>query len=193
MKLRPPLNFPIVLANVANVDERVLKAGETGIRKGLEFAKTISMREFLRGPRPAKLGEVTGRLRDSLTVSVTRTGKGVVGRIGSNVKYARFHEFGLTGVVNVREHTRHIQQKLAGNSSRRVKFIRDPRTGSIIATKRESVNSAAKRGVEFMEQTVKAHPRKVDYKGRPFIRPALERAQAIIRETIVLALKQGTE
>lgn len=184
MKLRTPNNFPIVIAGLNTLDARVLDAAEKGLRKGLEFAKTISMREFLSGPRPKRLDVVTTRLRSSIATSVQRSGKGVIGRIGSNVKYARYHEFGFKGVVSVREHMRHS----ATNGGRSVKLVRD-RAGNVIGEKRESVAQAEKRGVVFARETVRAHKRRVNYEGRPFIRPALEKAQPLIKQTVLDALK----
>lgn len=184
MKITQPKNFPIVLAFTKDVDEFVLAKAAVGLRRGLEFARTISMREFLSGPRPAKLDVISGRLRNSVAIDVKASDKGVVGRIGSNVKYAKFHEFGFEGSVNVRSHTRHIEDKLAGGGTRGVKLIRD-RAGNVVGQKRESLNSAAARGVEFMEQTVKAHTRKLNYKGRPFIKPALVKAQPLIKQAVL--------
>lgn len=184
MKLKTPNNFPIVIAGLNTLDTRVLDAAEKGLRKGLEFAKTISMREFLSGPRPKRLDAITGRLRSSIATSVQRSGKGAIGRIGSNVKYARYHEFGLKGVVQVREHFR----QTATNGERASRPVRD-RAGNVIGTKRESVQQAEKRGVVFARETVRAHKRKVNYEGRPFIRPALEKAQPLIKQAILDALK----
>ncbi len=173
MNLKRPANFPIVLAQIKAAPERVLAAGEKGLKRGLEFARTISMREFLSGPRPAKLDVVSTRLRNSIAWTVKRTGKGVVGRIGSNVKYAAFHEFGFRGVMQVPAHARHI------GSGRRSRPIRD-REGTVIGQRRESVAAAQARGVVFVSQQVRAHQRRVNYKGRPFIKPALVRAQPFI-------------
>lgn len=188
MKLKTPNNFPIVIAGLEKLDENVLAAAEKGLRKGLEFAKTISMREFLSGPRPKRLDVVTTRLRSSIATSVRRSGKGVIGRIGSNVKYARYHEFGLKGTVSVREHVRHTVDRNWDAGGRRIKFIKD-RQGFVIGEKRESVKQAQRRGVEFVRETVKAHKRRVNYEGRPFIKPALLKAQPLIKQAILDAIK----
>lgn len=189
MKITPPKNFPIVLANLGKLDDRLLAAGEKGIKLGLEFTRTVVQREFLQGPRPRRLGEVTGRLRNSIAIDVKRSGKGVIGRIGSNVKYAKFHEFGFTGSVNVRAHTRHHEDKSAGGPSRSIKFIRD-RAGNVAGQKRESVKQASARGVEFISQQVKAHTRNVKYQGRPFIRPALEKTQGRIKDAVMTEINK---
>jgi phage gpG-like protein len=48
----------------------------------------------------------TGRLRRSINYKMTETGTGIEARVGTNVEYARIHEFGFKGTVNVREHIR---------------------------------------------------------------------------------------
>ena len=53
----------------------------------------------------------TGRLRRSITFVVT--GKGtdkVEGVVGTNVEYARVHELGFNGAVNIKAHLRTIKQ-----------------------------------------------------------------------------------
>lgn len=178
-------NFVVVLRHIEGIPERVQRASAVALTRGLEYARTISQREFLSGPRPARLDVVTTRLRQSIAINVRSTSRGIVGRIGSNVKYAAFHEFGLRGAVQVRGFTRHIQdanwQTEAGG--RRTKEIRD-RAGNVIGRKRESVEEATKRGVAFTSQFVGAHSRKVNYAGRPFIKPALEKARPVILATL---------
>lgn len=48
----------------------------------------------------------TGRLRRSINHRITETGTGIEARVGTNVEYARVHEFGFRGTVNVKEHMR---------------------------------------------------------------------------------------
>ena len=65
-----------------------------------------------RGPFPigdAKLGRVTGRLRQSITNTKPQINTGsneVTMGFGSNVKYFGVHEFGFDGPVNVKAHQR---------------------------------------------------------------------------------------
>jgi phage gpG-like protein len=54
------------------------------------------------------LNRVTGTLRRSITQKIDDMGDGFVGTVGTNVKYARVHEFG--GVVSVKTHLRRIKQ-----------------------------------------------------------------------------------
>lgn len=48
----------------------------------------------------------TGRLRRSINFRVAETGTGIEAKVGTNVEYARVHEFGFKGTVNVKEHMR---------------------------------------------------------------------------------------
>lgn len=50
----------------------------------------------------------TGRLRRSINTRIRETSTSVVGQVGTNVPYARVHEYG--GVVTVREHVRAVTQ-----------------------------------------------------------------------------------
>jgi len=62
---------------------------------GLEHAVGIIQTEYLTGPRPQKLGVVTGHLRSSIRSKVERKDKRLIGTVGSyGVKYARIHELG---------------------------------------------------------------------------------------------------
>lgn len=63
-----------------------------------------------KGPFPVdqgKLGVRTGRLRQSFRPSKARiVGRAVASAIGTNVIYMGPHEFGLTGIVEVKAHVR---------------------------------------------------------------------------------------
>ncbi|MEP7299159.1 MAG: phage virion morphogenesis protein [Burkholderiales bacterium] len=48
----------------------------------------------------------TGRLRRSINVKMSETESSVTGSVGTNVSYARPHEYGFHGTVTVREHLR---------------------------------------------------------------------------------------
>lgn len=110
-----------------------------------------------RGPFPYsqnKLGRVTGRLRQSITSTPPQIQAGtssVTIGFGSNVRYFAIHEFGFTGNVTVKAHTRkaHTVPKLnlsrlaqdVRSHSRYLKLqarapmateLRDPRTEAIV-------------------------------------------------------------
>lgn len=48
----------------------------------------------------------SGRLRRSINYRVTEGATGIEAKVGTNVEYARVHEFGFKGTVTVREHMR---------------------------------------------------------------------------------------
>jgi phage gpG-like protein len=64
-------------------------------------------KEKLSGP---VLKNRTGQLRRSINVASHDTETAVVRTVGTNVRYARAHELGFDGAVNVRQHLRHISQ-----------------------------------------------------------------------------------
>ena len=77
--------------NAATRDGVISRALTLGAFNMQKWAQT----ERLSGPRPRILGVVTGRLRASLaTRPAEKHGDTYIARIGTNVVYARTHEFG---------------------------------------------------------------------------------------------------
>jgi len=181
VKFSKAANFPLVLKGITELKPKVIIAGERGMRRGLEFTRQIVQRDFLRGPRPGKLDERTTRLRQSIAFDVKSDHRGVVGRIGSNVRYAAFHEFGFRGMQQVRAHTRAVDQRNAAGQSIDLRREFRDRQGGVVGF-RDSRKAAASRqkggtvGIQF----VRAFSRRIDYAGRPFIRPALVKSTPII-------------
>lgn len=75
---------------------------EQGMTEVTLLVEGTAKSDYLRGPRPRRLGVVSGALRNSLRHSVKRRGGVVEGRViagkGSKpLKYARIHEYG--GVI----------------------------------------------------------------------------------------------
>lgn len=66
-----------------------------------EFANDALSRikkDYLSGPRPEKLGVVTGNLRSKMRFLINQGAKGVEIKFGTDVPYAAIHEFGgVTG------------------------------------------------------------------------------------------------
>lgn len=83
-------------------------------RFGLD-AVARAKKDYLSGPRPDKLGVVTGRLRSSVAGRVNRDGPDVEVEIGTNVEYAAVHELGFRGTINVPAHVR-VVNKVFGRS-----------------------------------------------------------------------------
>lgn len=85
----------------------------------------------------------TGTLRRSINQKVTRGPTEIKAIVGTNVSYARPHEFGFQGVVSVREHVR--MQRMAWGLP-----MKDPH-----------------------QVTVRAHPMKMNIPEKSFLRSAL--------------------
>lgn len=102
-------------AQIRGLDKLLLKL-KNGTRAktimaGLNLAALSLVRsvrnDWLRGPRPKKLGVVTGRLRSSISRKpAVKRGSRYSSAIGTNVRYAPIHEFGFEGLVNIGAHTR---------------------------------------------------------------------------------------
>jgi HK97 gp10 family phage protein len=58
------------------------------------LVEATSIKDYLTGPRPVKLGVVTGRLRSSITSRAEWKGRKLLGIVGTNVFYGKFHEEG---------------------------------------------------------------------------------------------------
>lgn len=61
---------------------------------------------YLSGPRPEKLGVVTGRLRSSIKFRIDQNDNDISIRFGSSVPYAAIHEFGGDAGVGHKVHLR---------------------------------------------------------------------------------------
>ena len=167
----------VVLKPVDQLQADVMKAAGIGLARGLQFAVGVAQREFLSGPRPDKLDVRTTRLRQSMTCAVETTSDGIRGMIGSNVLYAAFHEFGFSGVQNVSSFTRVIGQVSKGG------LEVDTRSKRKYSESRKRGAERQKSGYTLVE-FVQAHTRKINYKGRPFARPALEKSMPRILSEI---------
>ena len=83
---------------LVSVDARVLEAAGRGLQRGLTWAVARSQTGYLQGPRPKRLGEVTGRLLQSITSHVfPREGAHVRGAMGTNVVMRGTMSGGLLG------------------------------------------------------------------------------------------------
>lgn len=202
----------LVVKSLDTTDARITGAVATGMARGLLVAVGVAQRKYLSGPRPSVLGVRTGRLRNAVAaeVQIDRTvialerargggireitaGSGhVIGRVGDNVTYAAFHEFGFKGLVNVKAHSRIVSQlDVGGNKIDARRKLHDNK-GNFIGY-RESRGAAdartGGRAAFVFTQNVRAHPRAMNYKGRPFIRPAVQESLGTIGREISKELK----
>lgn len=67
------------------------------VKDGMLLAESVSKRSYLTGPRPSRLGVVTGRLRSDVKSRAFLSGSKIIGVLGAKVLYARIHESG--GVI----------------------------------------------------------------------------------------------
>lgn len=124
------------------------------------------------------LRRISSRLERSINTKVADSADGVEGTVGTNVEYARPHEFGFKGVVTVREHLRKVKEGSRFN-------VRNARQGP-----REALREAVASSRKVM---VRAHDRHVDMPERSFLRSALRdlapALQAEVNAAVITALK----
>ena len=151
-----------VVKNLSTTDDRVRTALGVGLARGLLIAVGVAQVSYLTGPRPEKLSTVTTRLRNSLTAEVSINNNLITGRIGTNVPYGARWEFGFHGVEHVKAHTRVTSLEISNGT---VRIVHEG--GSKKMARKLKRNDIA--GVTF----VRAHDRKIDSAGKPFLQPAL--------------------
>lgn len=105
----------------------------------------------------------TNNLRGSIHQEVSRDGSGIVGRVGTSVEYAAFHEYGFSGTQNVREHMRTIKMAF----------------GKMLKTPKRIV--------------ISAHARHVDYPEHSFLRSALDDQRTEIMAELGNAVKEAIQ
>jgi phage gpG-like protein len=104
----------------------------------------------------------TGRLRRSINLRLDDEGNQVTASVGTNVEYARVHELGFSGTVNVPQHSRKSHMRRVEGKKKRKRI------------------AAA--------EVVRAHQRRMHIRPRPFLGPSLaEMAPAIQQEFATLA------
>lgn len=152
-------------------------------------------RNYLRGPRPGKLGVVTGRLINSIAAGgadsrsrFVSTDNSAFYWVGTNVKYAAVHEFGFNGLVPVKPYIRHsykISFKLKPMSQRKVASKLD---GEIIYS-HDSYQRVLGKVIGYAY--VNGFFRHMNMPARPFLAPALEDMRQTIVTELGAALRRG--
>lgn len=110
----------------------------------------------------------TGRLRRSITAQFRQDGQSFQAMVGTNVRYARAHEYGFNGSVNVPSHKVKSFQRM--QSMAFGKPMKNPRM------------------ITVKEHVVKDHAMKMNIAPRPFIRPAAEENQERMTTNLRAAL-----
>ena len=88
-----------------------------GMRKLMEDVRDTSRDKYLTGPRPKRLGVVSGTLRSTLRVDAFEQGKKIIGVIGTGKEapYGQYHEEGRRGPWIVRaKRARMLSFKVGG-------------------------------------------------------------------------------
>lgn len=183
-------NYNVVVKELRQLGPKAYVAAAKGLSRGLQIVAGIAQKSFLSGPRPLRLDVRTTRLRNSISTKVEKRGNDYVGRIGTNVVYGAFHEFGFSGVQQVKAHNR-IVGRVSGTGQDmdgRRRWV--DRAGRVIGMRdsHKRMASIQKKGLVLIQQ-VKAHTRNVTYKGRPFVKPALEKGSNTIQAQIRKEIK----
>jgi phage gpG-like protein len=148
------------------VQQRLGKIAQN-VQKRVEKAVTVEALNLVGYVKANKLSDQvlkvrTGRLRRSITAKFEGEGSGNFrAKVGTNVRYARAHEEGFSGSVQVPEHSR--RQTVAWG-----KIMREPKV-----------------------VTVRAHSMQMNIEARPFLRPSLTENLDRIKGNIRKALTEG--
>lgn len=147
--------------NLKRVADKVFRAPDE-IAVQLESAAKVFMfeaegrskKDYLTGPRPQKLGVVTGRLRASIASRVQRQGDTIDAILGTNVRYARVHELGFSGNENVKTHQR-VVKKAFGRSISPVSSTVRAHTRRVNILARPFLSPAVQDALPNFEETIR--------------------------------------
>jgi phage gpG-like protein len=168
-----------VIERLATAPPRMMEAVRVTMDQQNQYAigHTTEARLTGRGPfSPAdnRLGVVTGKLRQSLrSTPAAVSGKTVVSAIGTNLRYAGVHEFGFSGTVSVRPHSRR-------NQGRDRFGLKNPKSLG------DEIKKTAS-GVSF----VKGHSRKMNMPERAPIRTGIQDRQKEYGRAMSAAIVQA--
>lgn len=121
-ELEPTPKTSEMISNLQRVPLHIRNNVRTVVVWAMERVVTISKKEYLSAGRAFQttqgvgrsvlrhtgrgLRVISGRLRASITREVKLVGNIVTGSVGTDVKYARYHEYGFFGEQTIREHWR---------------------------------------------------------------------------------------
>jgi hypothetical protein len=178
-------NYAVVIRSLETMDARIVQATAKGLDAAALAIVGVIQLKYLSGPKRVHPRRISGDLQKSINRRVDILPDGAVARIGSNSPYGAYHEFGFTGDVSVRGFNRGVRQ--AGKDPRRA--IRSD-TGELLGYK-DTLREANRRRTygPNREIFVRAHHRHVNYRGMPFVRPAVEENLEMIRDRVVKELK----
>lgn len=164
MQISIDSNAAELVRSVREFPARMAQAIASAMNLQNQLSIGYAQQHYLSGPRPARLGVRTNRLRSSLNASpAVISGSTVSSAIGTNVVYAGVHEYGFKGTVTVRTYTRQERRRNIQSTTGRV-F--NAITGRISSGKGKTIAE----GISIVRQ----HQRKMDIPARPFLAPTLE-------------------
>lgn len=118
----------------------------------------------------------TGSLRSSINQAVSETADGkITGTVGSGVKYARYQEYGFTGVIDVRAYLRRTKGQMT--------TARRNAHGETTSSKLQGKGTGL--------TNVSAHQRHVNYPAHSFLRSSLRELTPSIQAEINNGIASG--
>jgi len=88
---------------LSELPNKLMAAARVGLVQGLRVIREVSQRNYLQGPRPERLGVITGRLLNSVRIGIENEGPDrAVGFIESDTPYSKYHEYGFYGKRKLR-------------------------------------------------------------------------------------------
>lgn len=143
------------------------------VREFLRDAMYESGLEVLKAAKD-RVHVISGALRRAITTSgVESIGSGFRVRIGAKLPYARIEEEGFTGEENVRQHSRRVKSRNVYASSK-AQVASGIRGGKDVYRSRRS---KVAQGIAY----VRAHSRRVNRPGHPYLSTALENSGETVR------------
>ena len=121
---------------IANIQRKRQEAKER-VRKTVE-ALSIDLQAHIKANKLT--GQVlkvqSGRLRRSINHRIQDEGSRVWGVVGTNVEYARLHEYGFSGAMDVREHLRRARSGMVQVRAHK-RFVNMPERSFLRSSLRE--------------------------------------------------------
>ena len=96
----------------------------------------------------------TGRLRRSINFRVTESATGVQATVGTNVEYARIHEFGFRGSVNIKAHLRKLKSGKKAAVRAHSRNVNLPERSFLRSTMREMQSGIDQRIARVVAQSI---------------------------------------
>jgi len=103
------------------LEKMIPKELAAALQRAARLVQRTSQEKYLSGPRPEKLGVVSGRLRRSIATRVDVSGSRVTALVGTNVVYGRIHELGFRGRVLMSQRLRGHSMVRAGGRNMRMR------------------------------------------------------------------------